>query len=70
MALLPSPLPLHSLTYSPVARRLITEQQFWAHAALAELVKSGAVPGRCSSAIAVCVCMYAAVVLCWFQFGR
>lgn len=45
MAIFPSPLTLNSLAYSLVVRRLLMEKEFWAHLALVELVKCGAVAG-------------------------
>jgi hypothetical protein len=45
MSIFPSPLTLHSLSYSLLVRRLLSERQFWAHSALVELVKHGAVTG-------------------------
>lgn len=46
MSVFPSSLKLHSLAYGMVVRRLIEERQFWAHAALMELVKCGSVAGK------------------------
>ena len=46
MTVFPSSLTLHSPAYQMVVRRLVRERQFWAHAALMELVKCGAVTGK------------------------